>query len=732
MNRSRVNSNGVPKVADSLAELDLHLDLEDLTDMTESDSDSSEEQFSEEEWPSANEEEEELMKLTHDLQATDAKRPAAATHPEPHPPPQKVSKNNGALIPYDDGIDVDSEEENEIMKEIKAEISKQMREEMKSELEVYKQGVEALEQGQLPGAKVQDREEEGLENMEPKMKEAILKMRKLDKILSKKIKKEKEVKRDRILLERRIKEEIEAMKSERNGEYREEKNNTDKYLALTLPPRHNEGVSISQTPGPDVFTTELNEADYPGLKKDQPQGETTKRSAKHSSQNNFDQDTSSEFGSEMSAESKKRNRRKKNFIKRNKELAKDAGSEVAMTDEEKLRVEDLLKDLDELPDVLEDEDDTESCYQVAVRPGEGFWPDPDEMRVLDGIDSRLKEILPPEEFDEVSARHPQMHHKKLFTPVGFKNLSSFEHFGERTLLENKEQREMRSRLHRIEEELAKLHNPEEIEIETPDTLSGEQLNDLLDQCARSMSRSTLMGGDSRISQRDRESRDTQRSAASSRASMPESDADSMYLPSEDTTPRSQRSAREILMENPPKLSDEDLQKLLSDAHFPLRSRLSTLMEVEEDNGQEQLETEVESRPSSISAETWQLISQEKTQVDDQSEFDKNIDDSVMFSSVSDTEYSSSRNSQIPVLPEINRSGSLIAQWNNERPFSGNSRNSSVLTIRNSLNVANVSDSLEIMSIGTESVSSTPRPPSGDKPSNLSQRAKMERNVIQSS
>lgn len=39
----------------------------------------------------------------------------------------------------------------------------------------------------------------------------------------------------------RIKEEIEAMKSERNGEYREEKNNTDKYLALTLPPRHNEG-----------------------------------------------------------------------------------------------------------------------------------------------------------------------------------------------------------------------------------------------------------------------------------------------------------------------------------------------------------------------------------------------------------------------------------------------------------------------------------------------------------
>jgi hypothetical protein len=38
------------------------------------------------------------------------------------------------------------------------------------------------------------------------------------------------------------------------------------------------GVSISETPGPDVFTTELNEADYPGLKKDQPPGETSRRS----------------------------------------------------------------------------------------------------------------------------------------------------------------------------------------------------------------------------------------------------------------------------------------------------------------------------------------------------------------------------------------------------------------------------------------------------------------------
>lgn len=39
----------------------------------------------------------------------------------------------------------------------------------------------------------------------------------------------------------RIKEEIAAMKTDGKGENREEKNNTEKYLALTLPPRHNEG-----------------------------------------------------------------------------------------------------------------------------------------------------------------------------------------------------------------------------------------------------------------------------------------------------------------------------------------------------------------------------------------------------------------------------------------------------------------------------------------------------------
>lgn len=76
----------------------MHLDLEDLADMSDSDS-SDVNQFSEEEWPSANEEEEELMKLTHDMQASNEKKPVV-TKFIPKPPPQKPPEISGALLPY--------------------------------------------------------------------------------------------------------------------------------------------------------------------------------------------------------------------------------------------------------------------------------------------------------------------------------------------------------------------------------------------------------------------------------------------------------------------------------------------------------------------------------------------------------------------------------------------------------------------------------------------------------
>ena len=69
---------------------------------------------------------------------------------------------------------------------------------MKSEIEMYEKRREGLssERGDVE-------KEDTCLSKDPKMKAAIIKMRKLDKILSRKVKREKEVKRDRILLQKR-------------------------------------------------------------------------------------------------------------------------------------------------------------------------------------------------------------------------------------------------------------------------------------------------------------------------------------------------------------------------------------------------------------------------------------------------------------------------------------------------------------------------------------------------
>jgi len=95
----------------------------------------------------------------------------------------------------DDQVEVTSDEERDIVRQIKNEITEQLKEEMKSELAMY--------QTSRPPSIRSTKRADDLWNVEPDLREAILKMRKLDKILDRKTKKEKAVKKDRILLQRR-------------------------------------------------------------------------------------------------------------------------------------------------------------------------------------------------------------------------------------------------------------------------------------------------------------------------------------------------------------------------------------------------------------------------------------------------------------------------------------------------------------------------------------------------
>ena len=77
-----------------------------------------------------------------------------------------------------------------------------------------------------------------------------------------------------------------------------------------------------------------------------------------------------------------------------------------MTEEEKQRVDNLLINVDALPEVPEEGSiygDTPNPFQVVLADGEGFMPEVHEMRRLTDIDSRLKALMPPSEYESIAS-----------------------------------------------------------------------------------------------------------------------------------------------------------------------------------------------------------------------------------------------------------------------------------------------------------------------------------------
>lgn len=90
----------------------------------------------------------------------------------------------------------------------------------------------------------QESDDADLKDIEdPKLRRAIKKMRKLDKILSEKLNHEKEVKRQRLMMHKQYEEELMRIKLGLDRkEPKEEEENTMRFLALVPPPAHSEGT----------------------------------------------------------------------------------------------------------------------------------------------------------------------------------------------------------------------------------------------------------------------------------------------------------------------------------------------------------------------------------------------------------------------------------------------------------------------------------------------------------
>ncbi|XP_070181686.1 fibrous sheath-interacting protein 1-like [Littorina saxatilis] len=536
-----------------------------------------------------------------------------------------------------DAYDVDSEEEQDLLKGIKDEIRDMVREEMQSELKVYEHKIKAIEAGRFPSAdggagKKEEDKYPDLADMEPELRDAYIKMRKLDRILDKKLKKEKEVKRDRILLERRIREEINAMQA--NGNFQKEiKTNTDRYLALALPPSHNQGVIVDEPPVTPVFQTQVNEHDLEERRQKGAAAGSSRSSAKNrqksASSSRTDGTSSSVDANESRSRSLgRRRRRRKDFIKRNKELAANANEHIAMTDDEKKRLQELLSDVDGLPEIQEEGFDSpmdENPYQMVIKPGEGYVPSDTDLRSLTAIDERLQSIMPEEQFRSIASsvlsHAPQ---QRLFTRVGARSEVSFEEYREKALMETEEEREVTTQLKEIEERLSHFHNTQNSQSETS-VLSEEQLDDLLDDCVRSMSSVSLP----------------------------------VYTPDSIDSYGKLESARAQLMGNPPRLSDEMLQQLLSEAHFPLSSQLMALRDDDSKSAQD-------GEGGPIRAETWKAIIEETLSGEEEEE-----DSSLITSSPRDQRQGAFPHPPQPkhsaAFPRISVSDTVINPTSSRKP-----------------------------------------------------------------
>ncbi|XP_053924113.1 fibrous sheath-interacting protein 1 isoform X2 [Cuculus canorus] len=268
-------------------------------------------------------------------------------------------------------------------------------------------------------------------DVDPQIQAALKKMHKLDTILAKKQFKERAVKKQGKEMRAKICEELQSIGT--TGSH-EEVENTKLFLALI-----SSGQDTTDCPS-ELETNEfLNQAEKTHSK----------------SRNNPD------------------------FIKRNIELAKDSGSQIALLEEERQRLTELLKDTEDGIELQGLEEDVSGL----LAPGEGYTPEPIEFHHLNEINIKLQVLLSNGgDFSAISNSCSKSPSQIYQEALAYANRSLEAVPGEKVLRDNKEQCDQQNRLKEIDHQLKCL---EENFTEEKMGLSEEQLKTLLEECMQS-------------------------------------------------------------------------------------------------------------------------------------------------------------------------------------------------------------------------------------------------------
>nr|CAB3247316.1 fibrous sheath-interacting protein 1 [Phallusia mammillata] len=323
---------------------------------------------------------------------------------------------------------------------------------------------------------------ESAESEDYELQEAIKKMRKLDRILQKKIKLEKEVKRQRLLYQKSFHEGLALMKVENGSTYSDADNNTSKYLSLLPPPQQLDVLLERNEGGSDfepIFQTQFQ------LHGSSVENDLRPKSTNDVQRNEPDTDsetTRKKTTSATSRQSSNKANKDTDFIQRNIELAKDAANLVSMTAEEKQRLSVLLEDIDEVDIDLEDS----SHELAALSSGEGYLPDQSEMQRLMQIDERLQTLLTADVYRSISSTPRSKHHIQSLMHANVELATKF------SKADLTEARNPSQRLVDVEERLSKLDEKwkEQFSSSGP-RLTDDQLYQLLSECSRNTSPNSL-------------------------------------------------------------------------------------------------------------------------------------------------------------------------------------------------------------------------------------------------
>lgn len=349
------------------------------------------------------------------------------------------------------------------------------------------------------------------DDIDPKIRKGLEKIKKLDTILSEKVKKEKEVKRQRLEQERMWREHIESLERTRDVQLGKQVDLGPAHvLALGAPEDTDDSLYEESPPVTPLFATQpivddvvlerrhLQEKLESSAERHRTSVDSKGRTSNASERSN----ESSQHGEKTEPhlkgssrrnkkDTKDRKGKKKDFIKRNIMLAADANNAVAMTEEEKKRLDELLSDMNNLVD---EPFATDSASLTLYT--DGFQPSQEEANQLADIDFQLQSLLPSEEYEgyllcntPINEQDMPSQMRSPRSEASNELLDEEGHaYGELVLHETKDMRDMKLRLLAIEEQLNRFQN-----LDNDDgVLSESLLRQLLDGDSRTTSEATTI------------------------------------------------------------------------------------------------------------------------------------------------------------------------------------------------------------------------------------------------